>query len=134
MLPQVDLFLPSSVEAAILYGSNDLKAAARVFASLGAPVVCIKMGIEGSLLYLAEQDHFYHIPICRAETVDPTGAGDAFCGGFLAGLLHSGDPLSAACCGAVSASYVVQTVGALSVLEMDFSNRDERLRQLQDKC
>lgn len=131
LIPQVDCFLPSRAEAAILYGSDDPHEAARAFAASGVPVVCIKLGDEGSLLFTAFNDRFEHIPACRVKAVDPTGAGDSFCGGFLAGLLATSDPLTAACCGTVSASYVVETVGALQVLEMNFSGRQQRLEQVR---
>ncbi len=138
LLPDLDAFLPSREEAAILYGSRDEQAAARAFAGAGAKLVCIKLGAEGSLLYLPQTDQFRHVPACRVDALDPTGAGDSFCGGFLAGLLHSGDALTATCYGTVSASYVVETVGALSVLEMDLSARRglsarfERLEQVRE--
>jgi sugar/nucleoside kinase (ribokinase family) len=131
LIIQVDFYLPSGEEAAALYGSNDPESAALAFGALGVPVVCIKMGVQGALLYMTRHDELYHIPICPVKTVDPTGAGDAFCGGFLAGALATGDPLLAACHGAVSASYVVQHVGALSLLEADFSDRQDRLEQVR---
>jgi sugar/nucleoside kinase (ribokinase family) len=133
MIALVDAFLPSRGEAAILFGSDEPQAAARAFGALGVPLVCIKMGAEGALLYETGKDAFCHIPICPVETVDPTGAGDAFCGGFLAGLLAGRDPLGAACCGAVSASYIVQQVGALNMLGNQFSDRLDRFAAIIDK-
>ena len=41
-----------------------------------------------------------------------TGAGDSFCGGFMAGYLFTHDPLQAAAYGAVSASFIVESLGA----------------------
>ena len=46
------------------------------------------------------------------DTVDTIGAGDAYCGGFLAGLVETGDPLEAGLRGTVSASFAVQGYGA----------------------
>jgi len=133
MISQVDFFLPSSVEAAILHGKDDPEGAAIDFAATGLTVVCIKMGDKGALLHLAESGKTYHIPICQVNTLDPTGAGDSFCGGFLAGYLASQDPIQAACCGAVSASYIIQKVGALSVLETDFSDINERFENVRSR-
>ncbi|HLF01711.1 MAG TPA: PfkB family carbohydrate kinase, partial [Anaerolineales bacterium] len=48
---------------------------------------------------------------------DVTGAGDAFGGGFITGLAETGDPVEAALRGAVSASIVIEGVGALNGLE-----------------
>jgi sugar/nucleoside kinase (ribokinase family) len=53
----------------------------------------------------------------RAETVrDPTGAGDAFAGGFLAGLLLGDRPDQALERGIVSASFAVAELGAAGLL------------------
>ena len=129
LVARVDCYLPSHEEARYLYGADDPLAAARAFAALGVPVVCIKLGAEGALLYLGQTAEVCHIPVCPVQVVDPTGAGDAFCGGFLAGMLLTGDARIAACYGAVSASYVVQHVGALSLLGVDYRDSHTRLEQ-----
>ncbi len=46
-----------------------------------------------------------------ARLVDPTGAGDAFAAGFIAGLLRDTSPEAAAQLGAVLASFVLEEVG-----------------------
>ncbi len=109
-----DFFLPSQVEAEKLYGRHAPEAAARAFARLGPRVVVIKLGAGGSLVYDREHDQFTHVPIYPAAVKDPTGAGDAYCGGFLAGWVLTGEAVSAAVYGTVSASYVVEAVGALA--------------------
>ena len=55
------------------------------------------------------------LPIRRA-LADPTGAGDAFCGGFLAGYRQTYDPVQAVLHGSVSASLVVEGSGAFLCL------------------
>ena len=40
------------------------------------------------------------IPVFPTNVKDPTGAGDAFCGGFQVGLFETGDPVQAALYGA----------------------------------
>lgn len=127
MLEGVDFFLPSKEEATALYGSNDMVAAARSFANAGASIVAIKMSTKGSLVYVKESDRFYRVPIYPANAVDPTGAGDSYCGGFVVGFLETGDPVHAACYGTVSSSYVVEYVGALNTFNADFSTAKERL-------
>lgn len=61
------------------------------------------------------------VPALRVEALDPTGAGDSFCGGFLAGLVETGDPVRAARFGAVSASRIVTCFGADGAMPLDRS-------------
>jgi sugar/nucleoside kinase (ribokinase family) len=61
------------------------------------------------------------------RAVDPTGAGDAFCGGFCVGLASTGDPVRAAGYGAVAASYVIECDDPLDVLGADREDARRRL-------
>ena len=114
LLGQVDFFLPSRLEARQIYGADEPERAAPALASYGPQVVVIKLGREGSLVYERATGRLTHVPIYPADTRDPTGAGDAYCGGFLAGYLLSQDAVRAACHGTISASYVVEAIGALA--------------------
>ena len=133
ILKYVDLFLPSQEEVFSMYGSKDLKAAAREFAQAGPSVIAIKMSVEGSLVYMKETQQFYKVPIYPCRTVDPTGAGDSFCGGFLACYLKTKDPILSACCGTVSASFVIEHVGALNAFESGFLEAEKRLEYVNNK-
>jgi hypothetical protein len=44
--------------------------------------------------------------------IDPTGAGDAYCGGFVAGWIATQSPVVAAACGTVAASEIIGAFGA----------------------
>lgn len=46
-----------------------------------------------------------------SKLVDPTGAGNAFLGGYAVGYLRAGDALRAACFGAVAASVALEQIG-----------------------
>lgn len=133
MLGQVDFFLPSEVEAERLYGSRDVEAAAQSLARLGPRAVVIKLGSSGSLVVDGIHNQPMHIPIYPAAAIDPTGAGDAYCGGFLAGYLLTEDPVAAAQYATVSASYIVETVGALAVEQPSPEEAQERLRVVVDR-
>ena len=86
VLPHLDLFMPSKAEAEQLTGESDPhKMADRLFA-LGCGSVVIKLGKRGALV-CPQKDKRYLIPaISGVKPLDTTGAGDAFCAGFLAGL------------------------------------------------
>lgn len=133
VLKYVDLFLPSQEEAVALFQSDDIVAAARKFADAGAKVVAIKMSSRGSLLYVKATDEFFQIPVYPSAVVDPTGAGDSYCGGFLTGYLETGDPVAAACYGTVSASYVIEYVGALTTFDADFSTASDRRKMVLER-
>ena len=118
LLAQCDAFLPSEAEARLLFGPEmGRQKMARRLAADGPPIVVLKLGAEGSLVYQRELERFTHIPVAPAAVVDVTGAGDAFCGAFAVGLSETGDPVTAARWGAVSASFVIEGFGALHALE-----------------
>lgn len=130
VVAKVNFFLPSEVEAMHYFGRNDPEAAARAFSELGPQAVVIKLGSDGSLVYDKLADRMAHIPIYPAEVVDTTGAGDAFCGGFLAGYLLTRDPIAAARYGTVSASFIIESVGALAASKTSFNEARDRLTAL----
>ncbi len=86
MLPQTDVFLPNSDEAAlILGGETDPVHQAEAFLELGARRVIITCGGRGSVAVsdaLKVRLGTYTVPF-----VDGTGGGDAFAAGYIAGLL-----------------------------------------------
>jgi sugar/nucleoside kinase (ribokinase family) len=109
-LPQLDYFMPSYEEARQISGKKDPSDMASAFQRLGAGVVLIKMGAKGSFVHDGQAG--LRVPAPRIKVVDSTGAGDAFCAGFLAGrmkgwsLIQSaqlGNVLGASCCLGVGA-------------------------------
>jgi sugar/nucleoside kinase (ribokinase family) len=110
-------FLPSEMEVKAYYRHDtiDLWEACAEFSAMGCPTIVIKRGANGSFLY--HQGEKWHIPAYTASVRDVTGAGDAYGGGFNVGLAETNDPVEAAVRGAVSASIVIENVGALSALE-----------------
>jgi len=67
-------------------------------------------GARGSDVYTHAGE--YHIPAIEPERmVDPTGVGDAFRGGFLAGFAHGWSPLVCGQMGSVAASFCLEQQG-----------------------
>ncbi len=85
-LPYLDWFMPSYEEAVELSGERDAARIAAVFFKNGARNVVIKLGADGC--YVSEHKGTgYHVPALKNVVMkDSSGAGDAFCAGFLAGL------------------------------------------------
>lgn len=133
-LAQCDAFLPSEAEARLLFGPDTSRQEmARQLGEAGAPVVVLKLGAEGSLVYQRATDSFAAIPAAPAQVVDVTGAGDAFCGAFAVGLAETGDPVAAARWGAVAASFVIEGFGALYALEsVREDEKSDRLKRMQE--
>jgi sugar/nucleoside kinase (ribokinase family) len=113
-IPQVvagiTAFLPSEEDVYSLFEgrTRDLREIASELASYGCEFVVIKRGMRGVLLYEHVSRTYWEIPAYPTQVIDPTGTGDAFCGGFLAGLRLKYDPFEAALMGCVSASFKIQ--------------------------
>jgi len=103
-------FLPSEEEIRSLFEgrSSDLWEMAEALAAYGCEIIVIKRGESGQFLYDATTHRRWEIPSYPVRAVDPTGVGDAFCGGFLAGYRKTYDPLEAVLYGSISASFVLE--------------------------
>lgn len=88
--------------------TNDLWEMAEGLAELGCDIIVIKRGKDGQLLYDNHSKERWVIPAYPVTILDPTGAGSAFCGGFLAGYRNTYDPLSSVLHGNISASFCVE--------------------------
>lgn len=130
-LAGVDAFLPSEKEVEQLWGGDDLLGTMRRLAGQGPRVVAVKRGEQGSLVYDRVGDRGWAVPAVPVAAVDTTGAGDAYCGGFLAGLVATGDPLEAALWGTVSASFAVEGHGAEAGMTFDQAAAQRRLAALR---
>jgi ribokinase len=129
-----DVVLPSQAEADALLGPGCPEDAVRQLAAFGSPVVALKLGRDGSLVYDSRTDRMRRIPVYPARVRDPTGAGDSYCGGFMVGYVETGDPFRAAMYGTVSASFVVEGFGALYALRFTRQQAEQRLHALSDLC
>jgi len=73
------------------------------------PVVALKLGQGGVLV--GDDQRVELIPAMSSSVVDPTGAGDAFCAGFLSSWLRGNSATDAARAGSVLAARAVTTQG-----------------------
>ena len=119
ILARLTAFLPSEVELRALVPGARPAEALRALAARCPGAVAVKMGPKGALVWDRAAEAAIAVSALRVETRDPTGAGDSFCGGFLAGLVETGDPAKAARFGAISAARVVASFGAAAALPAD---------------
>ena len=93
LLRLVDILTPNESEAQVLTGSTDPAEAARILTDRGVGTVVVTCGANGA--FLATGNDVTHIPGFLVETIDSTGAGDAF-NGALACAVAEGVPLKSA--------------------------------------
>jgi ribokinase len=130
LVGKVDVFLPSEEEARRLAKREDWEELVRWFAGLGPRVVAIKFAEKGSLVYGRETDLLFRAPARRTTLVDSTGAGDGYCGGFVAKYLQDPTDLPrAARAGSISAAFAVSGYGTEGLLN---ARKADARRQLDD--
>ncbi|HMU95040.1 MAG TPA: carbohydrate kinase family protein [Anaerolineales bacterium] len=134
VLQGVTIFQPSEDELRSLFWgeTNDLWEMARRISEYGPQIVVIKRGSQGQMLYDVPGNHRYELPAYASRMVDPTGAGDAFCGGFLAGFQKTNDPLLSALHGSVSASLKIEGSGPFYELDVMPGLAEARLFALKE--
>jgi sugar/nucleoside kinase (ribokinase family) len=86
LLPQVDVFVPNEDEARILTGESQPADQARVLREAGARMVIITRGQQG--LYATDDQQIIEMGVFPVELIDPSGCGDCFTAGLIAGLLR----------------------------------------------
>jgi sugar/nucleoside kinase (ribokinase family) len=134
LLNGVTAFLPSQEELCNLFWGEtyDLWKMAEAVSKYGCEYIVIKCGSRGQLLYDANNKRKWEIPAYPARLADPTGAGDAFCGGFLAGYCKNYDPLEGVLYGNVSASLKLEGSGAFYPLDVLPGLAEARLGALRN--
>lgn len=93
LLRLVDILTPNESEAQALTGSADPAEAARILTDRGVGTVVVTCGANGA--FLATGNDVTHIPGFLVETIDSTGAGDAF-NGAVACAVAEGVPIKSA--------------------------------------
>jgi sugar/nucleoside kinase (ribokinase family) len=136
LLGRVDILLINDGEIRQLTGENNLVRAVSVVRRLGPKAVVVKRGEHGVLVF--ERESVFALPAYPLESVvDPTGAGDAFAGGFLGHLASRGldgqlDLRTAAVAGSVMASYQVEDFSLDRLKRLTPPEIRERFAQFED--
>jgi sugar/nucleoside kinase (ribokinase family) len=90
LLERVDCIMLNDGEARQLTDCNNLVKAAKWIMEKGPSLVIIKKGEHGAFMF--RRDVVFFAPAYPLESVfDPTGAGDAFAGGFMGYVARSGN-------------------------------------------
>ena len=116
LLERCEVFLPNWDEAHTMTNLSSPEAMAGVLQAWGANHVVIRMGAQG-IWVQSRAGNKWRIPAIETDVVDVTGAGNAFCGGLLTGIVENGDILDASLRGLVSASFAIEQVGCPRTLD-----------------
>jgi sugar/nucleoside kinase (ribokinase family) len=133
LLKRVDILVINEEEGRQLTGFHHPLAVAEALRALGPETVIVKRGEYGALLFL-EEDIFCAPAYPLKSVSDPTGAGDAFAGGFLGYLAEKGhtDLRQAVICGSATASFCVQDVGIGALKELSREHLDKRIHDFRE--
>lgn len=112
VIAKVDVLTINDQEAQQLSGEHNIIKAARAVRAMGPRSLVIKRGEYGAMLFHGD-DVFSAPALPLEDVVDPTGAGDAFAGGFMGFLARGVEPhgqnlRTAMIFGSVLASFCVQ--------------------------
>ncbi len=135
-LGRVDVLVVNDAEARELSGEPNLVRAAKVIRDLGPQTLVIKKGEHGALLF--SEGTVFSAPAFPLEAIhDPTGAGDAFMGGFAGHLarVDARDPQElrrAVVLGSALASFVVEAFGTDRLLDLDAAEIGARVAAFHD--
>lgn len=114
-MPFIDYFIPSIEEARELSKKQQPEEIADVFFDLGVGHVVIKLGKDGCYVRNTKGEEGIYIPTySHIKPVDTTGAGDAFCSGFVYGLSKDMDIVESARLGNAVGTHCVMATGATS--------------------
>jgi ribokinase len=78
------VMMPNALELEALTGESEVPKGAQQLIDMGVQIVAVKMGEKGC--YVTNGEEKKVIQPYKVSVVDTTGAGDAFCAGFLYGL------------------------------------------------
>jgi sugar/nucleoside kinase (ribokinase family) len=136
LLERVDLLMVNDSEARQLSGDHNLLRAARWIQERGPEMVVVKKGEHGAILFT--RDFAFFAPGYPLEEIyDPTGAGDAFAGGFLGylGRVGSTDPehlRRAMIYGSAMGSFAVERFGIERFHDLTVREVHERVCQFRE--
>ena len=126
-MESVDYAFPGVEDVRTLTGIEEPEAMLDYYLRIGPRVVVLKMGAEGA--WLATPDRRVRVPSIPVKAVDATGAGDTFCGSFLARVL-AGDAVEDACrYAAVAAALKCEGYGAVAPIP-----RADQVRAAQERA
>ena len=135
LLERVDLVTLNDAEARQLTEKANLVQAAQWIMARGPRHVIIKKGEHGAFMF-TEKSIFFAPAFPLESVFDPTGAGDAFAGGFIGYLAKTGDLSEAnmrraVIYGSVMGSFAVEQFSIERLMTVTRAQIDQRMRDMR---
>ena len=111
LVRHVDVVCPDAGTACKMAETDDPRAAAAHWHSLGPGWVALRAGAAGSYIAGSGLHEPMHIPAMNVDVQDPTGAGNAYAGGLAAALIDDPNLPMAACKATAAAAVMLGAVG-----------------------
>ncbi len=136
VLKMIDVLTINDAEARELSGEYSLVKAAKNILERGPKYLIIKKGEHGALLF-HDNNVFFAPALPLEEVFDPTGAGDAFAGGFVGYLAQTNDisydnMKRAIIYGSTMASFCVEKFGTERLINITQEDIEERVQDFVD--
>ncbi|HJV34839.1 carbohydrate kinase family protein [Geomonas sp.] len=103
---------------------DDVEASAAKLMEAGPSIVVITAGTEGCWVFQRGDESFHQPPFLMPSVVDTTGAGDAFHGGFLFGMVQGWSLKQCAVVASAVAAMSTQKIGGRAALPSLFEAED----------
>jgi ribokinase len=110
MIRRAFVLMPNQNELRLLTGTSDYENGAKILLGKGVKIVAVKLGSRGCYVTDGQESHL--IKAFKVRVVDTTGAGDAFCAGFLYGLIRGRSLYECGKLGNFVASRCIMKMGA----------------------
>ena len=114
IMKEMDIIIGNDLEFNIANNSTDGLQLAKDFINEKPSIIIYKMGEKGSQVYTKERE--LNFGIFKVEAIKPTGAGDAFNGGFISSLFQGFSLEDSIKRGSANAAIVVTKVGCSSAM------------------
>jgi len=134
-IKRIDILVINEAETRELAKEANLVKACRSILAMGPKTLIIKQGNYGALMF-TETSIFSAPAFPLEETVDPTGAGDTFAGGFLGCIANShnfqeGGIRQAIVFGSVMASFVVEQFSLNRLRSLTYPEIEKRYKEFK---
>jgi len=110
LIKRTFVFMPNLSELELLTKVADYRRGAEVLLEKGVGIIAVKLGSKGC--YVTDGRESRHIEAFKVNVIDTTGAGDAFCAGFLYGLINGKSLYECGRLGNFVASRCIMKMGA----------------------